>query len=96
MSNAMQHNTTRILLLLIRARRMLGVPNEIDGPTLSRMTGLSAAEVNAAVSQLYGSGFVESSKDAGDSPYAFAHVWATPLGWYEGERVSSVSPLADF
>jgi hypothetical protein len=64
--------------------------SETDGKTISKVTGLSPAEINDAVTLLVHSGYAEWRQYLGTAPYLFGAVGITPVGRYEHERTSSI------
>ena len=63
---------------------------ELDGPTISEITGLPANDVSDAVTLLHDSGYVEWVQYLETVDYDFAQVWVTPAGRLEGERLSAI------
>lgn len=90
MTQSLQEIATNVLLLLAKMRSTADGRGEVDGPTLADITRLSPGDLNDAVSLLQRAGFVEWRKYLGTGPYEFGHVWITPVGRYEAERVSSI------
>ena len=92
-AKSLDQTATDILLLLARIRANPHVPDEIDGPTLHKITKLSVADINDAFWLLKNSGYVDSVQYLETRDYNFTNLWITPLGRYEAERVSGI--LAD-
>ena len=90
MPKTLQELATNVLKLLAKIRSTGDSRREIDGPALAGITGLSPNDLNDAVSLLQRSGYVEWRQYLGTGPYEFGHVWVTPVGRYEAERVSSI------
>src|SRR5438876_5077088 len=90
MVQSLQEIATNVLLLLAKMRSTTDARGEVDGPTLAEITNLSPGDLNDAASLLQRSGFVEWRKYLGTGPYEFGHVWITPVGRYEAERVSGI------
>lgn len=93
MGKSLEQTATEILSLLAKIRANPDVPDEIDGPTLQQITGLSVNDINDAFWLLKNSGYVDSVQYLETRDYNFTNVWITALGRYEAERVSGV--LAD-
>lgn len=90
MPKPLQEIATNVLTLLATMRGTTDTRGEVDGPTLAEITSLSPNDLNDAVSLLQRSGYVEWRQYLGTGPYEFGHVWITPVGRYESERVSSI------
>ena len=90
MPKPLQEIATDVLMLLAKMRSTSNTRGEVDGPTLAQITSLSSNDLNDAISLLQRSGYVEWRQYLGTGPYEFGHVWITPVGRYEAERVSSV------
>ena len=90
MTQSLEQTATHLLLLLARIRANSNVPDEVDGETLQKMTGLSLNDINDAFWLLKNSGYVDSVQYLETRDYDFTKVWITPLGRYEAERVSGV------
>ena len=79
-----------VLRLLTKAREQAKGRGELDGPTISEITGLLPYDVNDAVTLLHDSGYVEWVQYLETVDYDFAQVWVTPVGRMEGERLSAI------
>ena len=79
-----------VLRLLTQAREQAKGRGEIDGPTITQVTGLEPHDVNDAVTLLHDSGYVEWVQYLDTVDYDFAQVWVTPAGRMEGERLSAI------
>lgn len=91
MSKPLQEIATDVLMFLSKARDIAtDSRGELDGSTLAEITHLSPNDLNDAISLLQSSGYVEWRQYIGTGPYEFGHVWITPVGRYEAERVSSI------
>jgi hypothetical protein len=90
---SLQDSATKVLHVLAKFREQSPASSEVDGPTLSKIAGLPASEVNDAVALLESSGYVEWRRWLGTGEYTFGQVWITPVGRYESERASRI--LAD-
>lgn len=90
MSKPLQELATDVLMLLAKMRSSTNTRGEVDGPTLAEITSLTPNDLNDAVSILQRSGYVEWRQYLGTSPFVFGHVWVTPVGRYEAERVASI------
>ena len=93
MAKSLEKTATDILSLLAEIRGNSDVPDEVDGPTLQKITGLAVNDINDAFWLLKNSGYVDSVQYLETRDYNFTKVWITALGRYEAERVSGV--LAD-
>lgn len=85
-----QVSAAEVLRLLTKARELGKGRGELDGPTITEITGLEAHDVNDAVTLLHDSGYVEWVQYLETVDYDFAQVWVTPAGRMEGERLSEV------
>lgn len=90
MSKTLQELATSVLTLLVKMRNSTNTRGEVDGPTLAEITSLSPNDLNDAVSLLQRSGYVEWRQYLGTGPFVFGHVWVTPVGRYEAERLASI------
>jgi hypothetical protein len=90
MSKPLQELATDVLMLLAKMRSATNTRGEVDGATLAEITSLLPDDLNDAISLLQRSGYVEWRQYLGTSPFVFGHVWITPVGRYEAERVSSI------
>lgn len=91
MSTNLQELATTVLKILTMVREgSTESRGEIDGPSLAKISKLTPNDLNDAVSLLQRSGYVEWRQYLGTGPYDFGHVWVTPIGRYEAERVSSI------
>jgi len=90
MAETLHELATKVLLLLAHMRRTTDERGDVDGPTLSKITNRSPADVNDAISLLQQSGYVGWNQHLGAAPYVFGSVWVTPVGRYEAERVSTM------
>ena len=86
----LQETATTLLILLDKMRETTPEHPEAEGATLQEITGLSAHDINDAITILERSGYVEWRQYLGTAPYNFGRVWITPVGRYEAERASSV------
>lgn len=80
----------QVLRLLTKAREQAKGRGELDGPTITEITGLEPHDVNDAVALLHDSGYVEWVQYLETVDYDFAQVWVTPAGRMEGERLSAI------
>lgn len=88
----LQETATNLLALLDKMRATRPKHPEADGKTLQEITGLPPHEINDAIALLERSGYVEWRQYLGTAPYNFGHIWITPFGRYEAERLSGVFP----
>ncbi len=89
MPKSLQEIATNVLMQLAKMRNATNDSRGmLNGPALSKITNLSPNELNDAVSILQRSGYVEWHQYIGTGPYEFGHVWITPVGRYEAERVT--------
>lgn len=88
MPKTLHEIATYLLLLLAKMRTASDGRGEVDGPTLAKITHLPPNDLNDAITLLQRSGFVEWRQHLGTSPYVFGHVWITPMGRYEAERIA--------
>ncbi|HEY6512865.1 MAG TPA: hypothetical protein VI032_12845 [Burkholderiaceae bacterium] len=87
---SIQVSAAEILRVLTKAREQAKGRGELDGPTISEITGLEPHDVNDAVALLRDSGYVEWIQFLETVDYDFAQVWVTPAGRMEGERLSNI------
>jgi hypothetical protein len=85
-----QVSAAEILRLLTHSRLQSKGRGELDGPTITEITGLEPHDVNDAVSLLHDSGYVEWVQYLETVDYDFSNVWVTPAGRMEGERLSAI------
>ena len=85
----LQSAATHLLRLLAKSRESSDT-HGLDGATLTEITSLSVNDINDAVALLERSGFVEWRRYLGTAPYTFGHIWITPVGRYETERLESL------
>jgi len=87
---SLQESATNLLLLLAKMRETAPSQPEVDGSTLAEISRLPPHEINDAIALLERSGYVEWRQYLGTAPFNFGHVWITPIGRYEAERVSGL------
>jgi len=87
---SLQDSASKLLLLLEKMRETRPDQPEVNGATLQEVTDLPPHEINDAVAVLQNSGYVEWRRYLGTAPFNFGHVWITPVGRYEAERLSSI------
>ena len=80
----------QVLRLLTQARVQAKGRGELDGPTITEITGLEPHDVNDGVTLLHDSGYVEWVQYLETVDYDFAQAWVTPAGRMEGERLSAI------
>ncbi len=90
MSKSLQEMATDVLRVLAKVSRDEIGRAETDGATIAKVTGLSPADINDAVSLLVHSGYAEWRQYLGTAPFIFGSVRITPVGRYEHERTSSL------
>lgn len=90
MSDNIEKNSSTILSFLVSVPRGEGSTSSSTGAEIEDSTGLSANEINDAVTILYESGFVDWLQTFGTAPYDFNQVEVTARGRYEAERLSVV------
>jgi len=91
MTISIRDTSTNLLLLLQKIRVESGENREIDGKTLCEITRVSPPDLNDAIAVLQQSGYVEWRQYIGTAPFIFGHVWITPAGRYEAERILSTN-----
>jgi hypothetical protein len=79
MAKSLQGMATDVLHVLAKLSRDEIGRSEADWKTIAKMTRLSPAEVNDAVSLLVHSGYAEWRKYIGTSPFIFGAVGITPV-----------------
>jgi hypothetical protein len=87
----MEQTATRVLLLLVKMSWDEKASEQIDGPTLQKLTKLSIKDLNDAIWLLKRSGYVDTVQYLETHDFNFTYVSVTPLGRYEAERASSTA-----
>jgi hypothetical protein len=86
MAGGIGPNLSLILSYLAQLERSGGNETPSTGPEIEDSTGLSANEINNAVTILYEAGLVDWLQTMGTGPFNFKTVEITPRGRFEFER----------
>jgi len=94
MAKSIQENASIILsTLATKSRNSMG-RIEVSGSELQKLTRLTPAEINDAVTILEESGYVEWLRYLGTTPFVFGGVTLTPRGRYEYERMTEKKTIS--
>ncbi len=91
MSSSIAENATNLLQVLENQPRPGGGDAWVSGAEIRELTGLTAEEINDAVSILVNSGLAEWELAMGTGPFNFSDVCITPRGRFELEKARSSS-----